>query len=92
MPKPNKYNGDGSLKPGRNVGPEPHLSALHTDYHTGQYVALPEAKGGFMKVIARLMLYIMIAAMCAALLGGLTGCQVNVVNVVHSDLGLVVGE
>ncbi|AIX12966.1 hypothetical protein NL61_04 [Pseudomonas phage Pf-10] len=88
MPKPNKYNGDGSLKPGRNVGPEPHLSAVHADYHTGQYVPLPDLKGGFMKSASRVLLYVLIVAMIGALLFSLTGCQVNVVNVIHSDIGL----
>ncbi|WYW00640.1 hypothetical protein Vasula_00003 [Pseudomonas phage vB_PpuP-Vasula] len=83
MPKPNKYNGDGSLKPGRNVGPEPHLSAAAKH---GEYIPV-KRKGTSMNIVKRLALYILLAAVCAVLLGGLSGCQVNVVNVVNSDLG-----
>lgn len=97
MPKPNKYAGNGSLKPegttegayvmhkGRMV---PNFQATDSAIERG-INAYKAFKGNTMvKTISRIMLYILVVAMCGALLFALSGCQVNVVNVVHSDIGV----
>lgn len=97
MPKPNKYKGNGSKKPegtvegayvmhkGRMV---PNFQATDSAIERGINAYKAFKGNAMLKCVTRIMLYIMVAAMCAALLFGLTGCQVNVVNVIHSDIGL----
>ncbi len=41
-----------------------------------------------LKITTRILCYVLIAAFLAALFGTLQGCQVNVINVIHSDIGL----
>lgn len=97
MPKPNKYRGNGSLKPegthegayvmhkGRMV---PDFQATDSAIERG-IAAYKAFKGNTMlKCVTRIMLYIMLIAFCLACFGALQGCQVNVVNVIHSDIGL----
>ncbi|BAO20670.1 hypothetical protein X917_gp04 [Pseudomonas phage PPpW-4] len=94
MPKPNKYAGNGKLRP---EGTQEGLYVMNKGRMVPMFRAAPEAierginaykafKGrNFMKLIARITLGILLVAMVAALM---TGCQVNVVNVVHSDIGV----
>lgn len=97
MPKPNKYRGNGSLKP---EGTHEGAYVMHKGSMVPDFAATDSAiergintykafKGNSMlKCGTRILLYVLIAAMCLGLLFGLTGCQVNVVNVIHSDIGL----
>lgn len=94
MPKPNKYAGNGSLKP---EGTQEGAYVMHKGRWVHMFRATPEAiqrginafkaykESNVLKLITRFMLAFLIIAAIAALC---TGCQVNVVNVVHSDIGV----
>lgn len=97
MPKPNRYTGNGSKKPegtvegayvvhkGRMV---PNFKATTEAIHRGINAYKSFKEKAMLKLTTRIACYILIVAFLAALLGCLSGCQVNVVNVVHSDIGL----
>lgn len=93
MPKPNKYKGNGSKKPEGTVeGPYvmhkgrmvPNFRATDGAIERG-IAAYKNFKGNIMtKVISYTVLSLLVLFFVLAL----SGCQVNVVNVVHSDIGV----
>lgn len=97
MPKPNKYAGNGSKKPegtvegayvmhkGRMV---PNFKATNAAILKGINAYKSFKENAMLKLVTRITCYILLAAFVVALLATLQGCQVNVVNVVHSGIGL----
>lgn len=97
MPKPNRYAGNGSKKPegtvegayamhkGRMV---PNFKATNEAIHRGINAYKSFKEKAMLKLVTRITCCILLAAFVAALLATLQGCQVNVVNVIHSDIGL----
>lgn len=97
MPKPNKYAGNGSKKSegtvegayvmhkGRMV---PNFKATNAAILKGINAYTSFKENAMLKITTRILCYVLIAAFLAALFGTLQGCQINVVNVIHSDIGL----
>lgn len=97
MPKPNKYAGNGSKKP---EGTTEGAYVMHKGRMVLNFRATNSAilkginayksfkENVMLKLVTRVTCYILLAAFVAALLATLQGCQVNVINVVHSDIGL----
>lgn len=95
MPKPNKYAGSGKLKP---EGTQDGAYVMNKGRMVHMFRAGPEAierginaykafnKGASM--LKRITSIVMVLFIVAAIAVLCTGCQVNVVNVVHSDIGL----
>ena len=94
MPKPNKYVGNGKLRP---EGTQEGLYVMNKGRMVPMFRAAPEAverginaykafkESNVLKIVTRIILVLFIITSIAALC---TGCQVNVVNVVHSDIGV----
>lgn len=94
VPKPNKYAGNGKLKPEgtqdgayvMNKGRMVHMFRAAPDAVERGINAYKAFKGkNMLKLVTRIMLVIMLVACVAALC---TGCSINVVNVIHSDIGV----
>lgn len=95
MPKPNKYQGNGAKKPegtvegsyvmnkGRMV---PMFRATGDSIKRGinAYKAYKKGTKNMLKAIS----YVAMVCLCVVFVLALAGCQVNVVNVIHSDIGL----
>lgn len=95
--KPNKYAGNGSKKPEGTVEGDyvmhkgrmvPNFKATNAAILKGINAYKPFKENAMLKLTTRILCYVLIAAFLAALFGTLQGCQVNVVNVIHSDIGL----
>ncbi|WGH15448.1 hypothetical protein [Pseudomonas phage PSA6] len=94
MPKPNKYAGNGTLKP---EGTQEGAYVMNNGRWVHMFRATPEAiqrginafkaykESNVLKIVTRIILVLFVITAIAALC---TGCQVNVVNVVHSDIGV----
>lgn len=95
MPKPNKYTGSGSKKP---EGTVEGSYVMHKGRMVQQFRATGESikrginaykayKKGSSKMLKALG-YVALVCLCVCFVLALAGCQVNVVNVIHSDIGL----
>ncbi|WCD55446.1 hypothetical protein LABOLPEG_00044 [Pseudomonas phage phi 21A] len=94
MPKPNKYAGNGKLKPEgtqegayvMNKGRMVHMFRASPDAIERGIKAFKAYKGSNMlKLVTRIMLAIVLVAFVAALC---TGCSINVVNIHNADIGV----
>lgn len=83
MPKPNKYNADGSLKQGRNVGPEPHLAAPRLKTQPNSKKETFDVNKFHKRVVANIRNILAVAGLIIFLIllfGALQGCAVNVIT------------
>lgn len=94
MPKPNRYNGNGTKRPEGTVEGAYVMNKgrMVKQFHADDSVierginAYKAFKGfNMFKTFTNIVLVLFVVALVAVLC---TGCSVNVVNVIHSDIGV----
>lgn len=88
MPKPNRYAANGKIRPNGTQEGQYEMRNGHW-VHKDSPVGRREASSvGSSRSFGSILGCIALMFLVVAFMGALTGCQVNVVNVIHSDIGV----
>lgn len=92
MAKPNRYDGSGKLYANGTVSGRYIMRNGHwVDRDSPLGVSATMRAHSAVKAAtwySNWLAYLTIAVLCVVLFGALSGCSVNVINVIHSDIGI----